>query len=46
MRQKNIVPLLVFLLLPSLTFAQRPRSIEEVMASLKGLSPEKRLARI
>lgn len=46
MSKKTIVPFLAFLLIPSLTFAQKPRSIEEAMASLKGLSPEKRLARI
>ncbi len=46
MGKKPIIPFLLLLIFPSLTLAQRPRSVEEVMASLKGLSPEKRLARL
>lgn len=44
MGKKPIIPFLLLLIFPSLTLAQRPRSVEELMASVKGLSPEKRQA--
>jgi iron(III) transport system substrate-binding protein len=46
MNPKTLFLFVVFVLLPSVSFAQRPRSIEEAIVSLKVLSPEKRLARV